>query len=165
MLEKLGLKVASLDAAPPQLSGVHLSALHPADAGDLLGRLQAIATTCPDSGESRIADENNTFILARDTGADDRFSTEPLLAALADDAGELDDAPTVLTVHTEAHPAPAATPAFDHGAFFAALQARRDASRMSPSQFGTFLLYGRAVTSTNTMLDKYAPPARARARR
>lgn len=156
LLEKLGLKVASVDTPHPRLSGLHLTSIDPSDVADLVDRLQEAITT--EDGVSKIVDGNDTFILSEDKSSSSRFSTKKLLSALEDNhdaVADLNQVPTRLKFHTFSQPSDSETPSFSHKIFYTALLASRKISRLSPSQFGTFMLYGSIVTSTNTMLDKY----------
>ncbi|KAF8455920.1 hypothetical protein BGX38DRAFT_1165319 [Terfezia claveryi] len=56
--------------------------------------------------------------------------------------------------HPTFQPSKSLTPYFNHSLYYKSLTTYRSQSRLSPSQFGSFLLYGEVVTSTSTMLDK-----------
>lgn len=56
--------------------------------------------------------------------------------------------------YSSMNPSKSLTPYFNHTLYYTSLHAYRSKSRLSPSQFGSFLLYGEIVTSTSTILDK-----------
>jgi biotin--protein ligase len=160
MLAKLGLKVSETNLPPPRLSRVHLTALHPPDVAHLVDRLQDITTM---EGELiKLVDENDTFVMHQ--GSPQRtpgHQLEPAEEALEEPADGIIDynkVPKHLYTHSSGFPSVDETPFFSHDAFYENLQAYRSQSRFSPSQFGTFMLYGETVTSTNTLMDKYSPP-------
>ncbi|CAZ80073.1 unnamed protein product [Tuber melanosporum] len=131
-LIKLGLSASDEAGAIPTLSLLHLSSTNPADVGHLADRLKEISVV---GGEKqKIVGENDTFILKRNPEA---FSVEKHVR-----------------IHDSGHPSVKETPYFDHTAYFKHLERYRSQSRSSPEIFGSFLLYGEVVTSTNTMLDK-----------
>lgn len=60
-----------------------------------------------------------------------------------------------LVLHEDSIPEPKETPYFNHSAYFSSLLFYTDLFRLpSTSSFGTHLLYGEVVTSTNTLLEK-----------
>ncbi len=61
-----------------------------------------------------------------------------------------------IIVHEKEHPAGKETPYFNHHAFFANLSNYQSESKEEKVEFGAHLLYGEVVTSTNTILEKYA---------
>jgi biotin--protein ligase len=149
LLEKLGLQVPETDV-PPRLSTIHLTSIHSPDIAHLVDRLQAI-TTISDS-TTKIIGENDTFILHN--GPLSSFSPAELADALSlEETEDLNKVPKTLQYHTTTTDLPS-TPFFSHSLFYNALSTYRSSSRSSPSQFGTFMLYGETITSTNTMLDK-----------
>ena len=158
-LIKLGLRASGEASAIPTLSLLHLSSTNPADVGHLVNRLREISVA--DGDRQKIVGENDTFILERNP---EPFSVGSLAGALT---GEQDSPRGIIDynkvekhvqIHDSGHPPPKETPYFDHAAYFKHLERYRSQSRSSPEIFGSFLLYGEVVTSTNTMLDKYAPP-------
>lgn len=141
---------------PPRLSRVHLTAAHPSDVAKLVDRLQDIITI---QGEmTKIIDDNDTFILEQESSNGSySFCTKDLTDALDDpenDIVDYNEVPKSLHAHSSGLPSNEETPFFDHKSFYENLWTYRHQSRSLPSQFGTFMLYGETVTSTNTMLDK-----------
>ena len=156
MLAKLGLeapKEASMQI--PRLSRIHLTSMYPSDVGHLVDRLKNITTV--ENTVTKIFGENDTWILEKEE-TERSFSTKHLEDALPeiprDDSLDYSKVPKHLRVHGGGLPSVAETPHFDHAAFYGSLAAYRSKSNRSPSQFGSFMLYGETVTSTNTMLDK-----------
>jgi len=157
-LIKLGLRAPGEAGAIPTLSLLHLSSTSPADVGRLVDRLREISVV--DGDKQKIVGENDTFILERNP---EPFSMGSLADALT---GEQDSPHKIIDynkvekhvqIHDSGHPPPKETPYFDHTAYYKHLERYRSQSRSSPEIFGSFLLYGEVVTSTNTMLDKYIP--------
>lgn len=157
-LLKLGLNTSEENAVVPSLSRLHLSSIHPTDVGHLVERLKDIITTAED-GTQRIIGENDTFILENSGEA---LSLKSLSDVLGSDNGPLEDKivdynkiEKYLQIHDRVSPLLKETPYFNHDTYFRHLKEYRSLSRSSPEQFGTFLLYGETVTSTNTILEKY----------
>jgi len=157
MLAKLGLEAPEEAGMQiPRLSRVHLTSMYPSDVGHLVNRLKNITTV--ENTVTKIIDENDTWILEKGE-AERSFSTKHLEDTLPEAPGggdflDYDKAPKNLQAHDSGLPSVAETPYFDHAAFYGSLAAYRSKSNCSPSQFGSFMLYGETVTSTNTMLDK-----------
>lgn len=161
-LIKLGLKASQEETAVPSLSRLHLSSLNPADTSELVASLQEIISI--QDGEEYIKDENDTFHLEKPS----TWSLSSILSALPgvsigktdgvdDDVDRPPDYDTVVkrvVIHEEDHPAGKETPYFNHHAFFANLKHYQSTLKESDGVFGTHLLYGEVVTSTNTMLEK-----------
>ncbi|EXJ90358.1 biotin apo-protein ligase [Capronia coronata CBS 617.96] len=162
-LTKLGLTVSG-EHNVPSLSPMHLSSLQPENTAAVVSSLSHLIQK-DEHGEELIHDENDTFRLVR-------FSTwnmkdlEKTLASQAEtkesadhDDGSSDriiDYKTVvkdILVHDDNYPQAQATPYFNHQAFYANLQ-KYQSQTPSASSFGTHLLYGDVVTSTNTLLEK-----------
>ncbi|KAI5782734.1 biotin-protein ligase [Geopyxis carbonaria] len=151
-LGKLGLHASETETSlPPRLSRVHLTSINPADVGHLIDRLKDIITE--EGSRKKMVCENDTFYL--ETPSSDTFTAKVMDDALPE-ADDLDynKVGKHLEIHTESLPQTTTTPYFDHHIFYDWLRDFRANSRSSPSQFGTFMLYGETVTSTNTMLDK-----------
>lgn len=117
-------------------------------------------------GEEYIKDETDTFhIEKRNT-----WSLDSLASTLQgnesdntdqSNAGEdkILDYNTVvkrIVVHENDYPAPKETPYFNHNAFYSNLKHYQEKSKEDEHQFGDHLLYGEVVTSTNSLLEKYA---------
>jgi len=147
MLRKLGIEAAETNMPPLRLSRVHLTAANPSDVASLVDRLQDIITT--EGNVTKIVNENDTFILGKDSSDESCSFCSP-----ESDIVDYNEVPKLLLAHDSRLPSNEETPFFDHKSFYENLSTRRHRSRSLPSQFGTFMLYGETVTSTNTMLDK-----------
>lgn len=157
-LLKLGLNTSEESTTVPSLSRLHLSSIYPTDVGQLIERLKDITTTAED-GTQKIIGENDTFIIENWGEA---FSLEPLSNSLDNDDESSKDKivdynkiEKRLQIHDKGSPLLKETPYFNHDTYFWHLKEYRSLSRSSPEQFGSFLLYGETVTSTNTILEKY----------
>ena len=163
-LLKLGLRVSQETTAVPSLSRLHLSSLLPHGTSDIMAGLQEIVSIA--DGEEYIKDENDTFRLERPSA----WSLGSLAKALTgeiskdtdhgdDDEDRIIDYNAVikrLVVHGKEPPQSKETPYFNHHAFYANLRHYEGKTQEAKDGFGHGILYGEVVTSTNTMLEKYA---------
>jgi biotin--protein ligase len=160
-LSKLGLVVNQEITMVPSLSCLHLSSLHPDDTRRTLSSLQDIITSV--GGKEYLKDENDTFLVQK-PGVWNLDALEEALSgpsgynsADADHSGDRNiDYNLVikrLLVH-EDFPSSKATPCFNHHAFYSNLENYRSQSSEALWQFGSQILYGEVVTSTNTLLEK-----------
>lgn len=159
-LTKLGLDASDDNGVVPTLSMLHLSSIHPPDVGKLVGRLKEMSVI-EDSGRQKIVGENDTFILQRAPGPLSMTSIADSLPADSDSPHKIIDYNKVvkyIQVHDDLIPRSQETPYFNHKTYFDSLRHYRSQSRSFPEQFGTFILYGEVVTSTNTILEKYSLP-------
>jgi biotin---protein ligase len=160
-LAKLGLQVNQETTTVPSLSCLHLSSLNPVDTRRTVLSLQEIITE--DEGKEYLKDENDTFLVQK-PGV---WSMHEFRETLPDDSGnkadqsnsrdriiDYDSVVKRLVIHDEV-PSSRVTPCFNHHAFYANLENYRSRSKQVLSQFGSQLLYGEVVTSTNTILEKY----------
>ncbi|KAL0635060.1 biotin holocarboxylase synthetase [Maublancomyces gigas] len=156
-LLKLGLNISEENAVAPALSRLHLSSIYPTDVGQLVERLKDIITIAEDDTK-RIIGENDTFILEN---RGESLSLNSLLDVL-DNNNESSEDKIIdynkiekrIQIHDRGSPLLKETPYFNHDTYFQHLKEYRLFSRSSPEQFGSFLLYGETVTSTNTILEK-----------
>ena len=172
-LSKLGLRVNSGENTVPSLSRLHLTSFKPSDTAKVIESLREIITV--DDGEEYIKDENDTFHLEKMSTWSMGSLSESLPKRSKEEAdkdggaaGEdrILDYNTVikrLLTHDADYPSSKETPYFNHHAYYANLDHYHSMAKSSDPAFGRNLLYGEVVTSTNTMLEKYAkiplPPA------
>ena len=142
----------------PSLSRLHLSSLIASTTSEVVASLEDIITVEDD--EEYIKDDNDTFHIERPSSwsVSDRKSQQ----SDDDDANEdrILNYSTIIkrvVVHDREYPATKETPYFNHHAYFANLKSYRSESGEEEDGFGQQLLYGEVVTSTNTILEKYAP--------
>ncbi|KAF8420495.1 biotin-protein ligase [Tirmania nivea] len=128
MLRKLGLRVSQETYMIPKLTVLHLTSVYPEDVGSLLGNLRTAGLLTKEGDKEMIVAENDTFIYHK----------------------------VIKTIHPHStfQPSKFLTPYFSHSLYYKSLNTYRSQSRQSPSQFGSFLLYGEVITSTSTILDK-----------
>lgn len=165
-LMKLGLQ-ASEQHNVPSLSRIHLSSLDPADTPELMKSIQKSVTE--ENGEEYIKGENDTLHLINPS----TWKMSNLKDALAgnDQTGQfsgLAEDATIdynavvkeVLVHKKSYPPSKETPYFNHHAFYANLRDynTKEKTAAVDIEFGSHLLYGEVVTSTNTILEKYAAP-------
>ena len=157
-LVKLGLKVSEGALTFPKLTPLHLTSMHPEDVGHLVTSLEGLVTK--DGDKDIIRGENDAFYIEQSKGfAVDSLGLENLslgkkVEEVEDKIIEYDKVVKTIYTHSTGYPNKAETPYFNHESFYKHLGEYRSKSRSSPSQFGSFLLYGEVVTSTSTMLDK-----------
>ncbi|XHG03264.1 hypothetical protein AWENTII_006579 [Aspergillus wentii] len=160
-LSKLGLQVSQDTTTVPSLSSLHLSAADPADTETFLSSLDDVITK--DGKEKYLKDENDTFRIEK-YGV---WSMEKLEESLPDDSKEspkdaaepgIVDYNAILkrlVVHDEL-PSSKITPYFNHHSFYSNLKQYQSQSREGASEFGSHIMYGEVITSTNTILEKNA---------
>ena len=161
-LAKLGLQVNQGTTTVPSLSQIHLSTAEPGAALDLVSSFQEIITT--EDGEEYIKDDNDTFLLEKPSSLRMNKLAETLPGSSEDatnesvsDEDRIVDYNTVvkrMVVH-DITPETKETPYFNHHAYFSNLKEYQSQSKEAISQFGSNLLYGEVITSTNTILEKY----------
>ena len=163
-LTKLGLRVNQDDNTVPSLSRLHLSSMEPSETSGILAGLQEIVTNR--DGEEYIKDETDTFHLEKQN----TWSLNSLASTLQGDESDVTDQSNAeedkivdyntvvkrIVVHEKDYPAAKETPYFNHSAFYANLQHYQEKSKEDDNKFGNYLLYGEVVTSTNSLLEKYA---------
>ena len=163
-LTKLGLQVSQEEIPVPSLSRLHLSSLVPSGSSEVVAALEDIITV--EDGEEYIKDDNDTFHIEVPSA----WSSGSAVTKTGEeevDRGDSEDRilnySTIikrLVVHEKEHPSSKETPYFNHHAFFANLSQYQsqltEENDEQNDEFGTNLLYGEVVTSTNTILEKYA---------
>jgi biotin--protein ligase len=167
-LMKLGLQVNQTEQSVPSLSRLHLSSLTPYETAELVTEWTEIITKS-DDGEEYIKGDNDTFHLEKPS----KWSMGSLKAAISsalpgsgEDEADVDIASDSildydkvvkrLVAHEEELPSSKETPYFNHHAFFANLTHYIQTTNGTEGWFGKHLMYGEVVTSTSTMLEKYA---------
>ena len=162
-LTKLGLEISE-EQNVPSLSRIHLSSSTPSDTAPIVSKLDEVVTK-DEHGEHYLKDENDMFHLIRPS----TWKMSNLAKALPGEEEEPKDTPEQsdgttdriidyntlikhLLIHFDEYPLSKETPYFNHHAFFANLKSYHDLN--SKTTFGTPLLYGEVVTSTNTLLEK-----------
>ncbi|KAJ6172046.1 hypothetical protein N7470_001113 [Penicillium chermesinum] len=152
-LSKLGLQVAENDNAIPSLSSLHISGLKPE------GPIETLALLAPDlekeDDNEYLRDENDKFRIER-PGAwnlDDLAKSLPQESSPGEGIVDYQAIIKRLVFHDDL-PSSKLTPYFNHDAFYANLRHYQSESRLGASEFGTNLMYGEVVTSTNTILEK-----------
>lgn len=156
-LTKLGLLVSQEENPVPSLSRLHLSSLVPSRSSEVLAALEDIITT--EDGEEYIKDDNDTFHIEIPSAWSSGSAMTKLGEAETDNEDKILNYSTIIkriVVHEKDHPANKETPYFNHHAFFANLSQYQSESDEGKDDFGAHLLYGEVVTSTNTILEKYA---------
>jgi biotin---protein ligase len=163
-LEKLGLEVNQKQNVVPSLSRLHLSSLVPGETSDILSKLKEIISV--ENGEELIKDENDTFLLEKSSALDLSGLTKSLPESGV--SNELTDSKTNtedrildyskvvkrILPHVKDYPSVQETPYFNHGLYYEHLESYQESTPDADVEFGSHLLYGEVVTSTNTLLEK-----------
>jgi biotin--protein ligase len=160
-LAKLGLQVNPDSTMVPSLSRIHISAMDSQGAAGLVSSLNEIVTV--DDGEEYIKDDNDTFRLEKPSSLRMNQVAEALSDSLDQktDTGVAHDHRIIdydaivkeMVVHEDL-PESNETPHFDHRLFYSNLREYRSQSRENVHEFGSYIMYGEVVTSTNTLLEK-----------
>jgi biotin--protein ligase len=166
-LRKLSLQVNETEQSVPSLSRLHISSIRPTELADLLADLQDIIIR--EDGQETIRGANDTFVLERRG----RFSVGQLTEAISSvlpssiTGGSADDEPSDgildynkvikrVIAHEDGFPSAKETPYFNHAAYYANWTEYVRDTNGTEGRFGKHLIYGEVVTSTSTMLEKYA---------
>ncbi|KAK6347718.1 biotin holocarboxylase synthetase [Orbilia javanica] len=147
LLKVLGLKSnSSKDPTSPILSGLHLSGLNSADVVSLLKGLRDVGIPREDGASPVVIEaETTTFLF----GEQDTTLTESTTGA-----STTDDSTTIyVKTYKNGLPADEKTPYFNIPAYFQNLCTYQKQSKKKLS-YGSLLLYGELMTSTNSILDK-----------
>jgi biotin---protein ligase len=163
-LTKLGLEVNDGKAEVPALTSLHLSSIANTEVTELLYSFGNVIEK--EDGREYIKDEADTFHIKTDAASPDISAlaiSDPTSGDLASDTNGTVDYNKILKViipHEAGLPTSADTPRFNHKLYFSSLkkyQLKEDSA--AEWQWGNVFMYGDVVTSTNTLLEKYAPPA------
>lgn len=153
-LSKLGLQVTQETTTVPSLSSLHMSGL---DAEGPLDILSSLGGAFTQEGQTEyLKDENDTFRIERPGTWNLNDLGESLLGGTSEPSEGIVDYQAIikrLVIHDEL-PSSKLTPYFNHHAFYATLRQYQSESREGASEFGSNLLYGEVLTSTNTILEK-----------
>ncbi|KFA55881.1 hypothetical protein S40293_06929 [Stachybotrys chartarum IBT 40293] len=153
-LTKLGLEVDQSGSSTPPLSDLHLTSIDNTGVTELLCNLEDIMDK--EGGREYIKADADTFEIETSQGS---WSLEELQEALSTTDGttsgivEYDTVVKKIIAHEEKLPPAQLTPRFDHAVFYSSLK-RYQTVEDDAEDWGTVLMYGDVVTSTNTLLDK-----------
>lgn len=152
-LSKLGLQVTQNTTTVPSLSSLHLSSQNPADTSRIRSSLQEVIST--EGDEQFIKDENDTFRVEKSGTWSMKSLEESLPQSEQGSEGIVDYNAIIKTlVIQDELPPSKATPYFNHHAFYANLEQYQSQLREGTGAFGSSIMYGEVVTSTNTILEK-----------
>ncbi|KAF3934396.1 hypothetical protein ABW20_dc0108618 [Dactylellina cionopaga] len=157
VLRLLGLTINSgNELIQPPLSDLHLSSLDSNGVQEVIGSLKGLIKTtasqaCKDDRHEVIFGGNDIFLLDNHDTLYEAASLPPTLEFSNDNQS----GKTIfrIKVYNKIYPTVPCTPSFDHSEYFQRLRQERFRVTRPPS-FGSPLLYGEVVTSTNTLLDK-----------
>jgi biotin--protein ligase len=150
-IKKLEMKLEQGEDDVLQLSVIHISSIIPSNAQEL-----------KDSWHNLILQKDKTEYIVdmKDTFRIETVTTERSVtineknkkSLLAFDHSRGSD--LSIFIHAQGHPTHEETPFFDHNEFYSRLRERRSISSQQLDDFGTYLMYGQVMTSTNTILEK-----------
>ncbi|KAJ6439754.1 biotin apo-protein ligase [Purpureocillium lavendulum] len=151
-LARVGLEVSQDTGALPPLSTLHLSAIDNTKVSEILCNWEDVIDK--GDGEELIKGEADTFLVQSD---EDALSVQELRQSLPGEGGTdgiVDYAAVTKTIvaHEKALPSHETTPRFDHKLFYSSL--RRFQGLEGAEDWGSILMYGDVVTSTNSLLEK-----------
>lgn len=176
-LTKLGLTISQETQSVPSLSHLHLSSALPGEVSALLQSWHDAGIITTEDGEQYIKGEQDTFHLERADGWSMSDNTKAISDVVPEavknavsstrkdhsteaDAGATDrildyNAVTKHIVpHTTSPPDPKSTPYFNHHTFYANLKHYQSLRPEISGDYGRVLLYGKVITSTQSILDK-----------
>lgn len=178
-LAKLGL-VISEEQNVPSLSQIHLSASNPSQTSRILDDLKEVIAKDED-GVDTIKDENDTFQIVQPSkfntselqnalseavnvetqksenpaaGQSSNNTSDNKTSDAADEIIDYNSITKTVIIHNSDIPEPKSTPYFNHQAFYSNLKTFHTHNNLDIPSYGTHLLYGEVVTSTNTLLEK-----------
>lgn len=170
-LTKLGLKFSQESSLVPSLSELHLSSSEPQLVTNLISLWKPLITLC--DGLECVSGGTDTFWLTRKvTSCKNKLASSNFLlsqnensierrmfyqlASMGFEKGKCDFTSTgkQIIVHELNWPETKESPSFKHQIFYECLLAYQNKEDSDVRDFGKYLLYGEAVTSTNTILEK-----------
>ena len=156
-LAKLGLKVNQDEKIAPPLSPLHLTGVTPGAALEARHELRDIIET---QGEKvMLMDEQDTFEIMMESSLNmnemQKSLPQPDREKKEDEYESVDYTKVIknIIIHNEKYPSLMTTPQFDHELYYDHLNDYENTSYGDPN-FGSCLLYGEVVTSTNSLLEK-----------
>jgi biotin--protein ligase len=156
-LSKLGLEVNHGGAAIPPLSSLHLSSLNHIELVQLLQSWEDIIDQ--EDGQKLIKGEGNVFNLQDAESYLDVDSLRTSLSGMEKYTNNgygftgADSASKKIIAHGKEYPQSKHTPQFKHGLYYSSLDSYRQQERDARS-WGSVLMYGEVLMSTNTLLEK-----------
>ncbi|KAJ5501342.1 Biotin-protein ligase N-terminal [Penicillium expansum] len=153
-LSKLGLEVTQDTTTVPSLSSLHVSGI---DADGPMDILSGLGATFTQEGQTEyLKDEHDTFRIERPGTWNLGELEESLPAGSSESSDGIVDYQAIIKrlVFHDDIPSSKLTPYFNHHAFYSHLRQYQSESKGEATTFGSNLLYGEVVTSTNTILEK-----------
>lgn len=138
---------------------MHLTSANHAEVGEMLASWEEAITREGEGADAEeyIRGEHDVFRIEKHSS---RWDVDELREALPQGKEaamiDYDGVVKVIVPHEEAWPDVKETPSFNHRLFYNSLQGYR-AREPTAEEWGDTLMYGEVVTSTNTLMDKYAP--------
>ena len=146
---KLGLKLEEKKDNDLQLSVLHVSSITPSNAQKLKDSWNNLII--PRDQAEYIIDMKDTFRIETVTTERINEKSSRSLAACNPSPGS----DLSIFVHVQEHPTNEETPFFNHNEFYSGLRQRRSISLWELDGFGSYIMYGQVMTSTNTILEKW----------
>jgi biotin---protein ligase len=136
---------------------LHLSSIQNTAVDELLFSWEEIMTK--DEGEEYIRGENDLFHLEKRESRWGTGQQHPQALARKSESAtggamvDFNAAVKKIVPHDESWPDAKTTPNFNHGLYYSSLKGYRKVETCA-EEWGSILMYGEVVTSTNTLLDK-----------
>jgi biotin--protein ligase len=150
-IAQLGLKLEQKKDNDLQLSALYISSITPSNAQKLKDSWHDLII--PKDQAEYIVDMKDTFrietVTTERSVAMNEKKNESLAAFDPSQGSDLS-----IFVHLQDHPTHEETPFFDHNEFYSALRQRQSTSPQQLDGFGSYIMYGQVMTSTNTILEK-----------
>lgn len=174
-LKKLGLRLPDSEETVPCFTSLHLSSYPPSQISHLVQSWEELITDKEPGNEGLIVGDIDAFLLSQPdqrhalggpqgVATQSRTSTAENKVRVSLEGKPADDLPLQdqgyywpLITHETALPPSSQTVSFSHESYFQYLSELNGNGTKKYPAFGSYLLYGEVVTSTNDILHKYAP--------
>ncbi|KAM7215230.1 hypothetical protein V8F06_009368 [Rhypophila decipiens] len=174
-LSKLGLEVDPGKKTLPKLTEMHLSSLRPEHKAALLSSWKQMAKGTYDGESDLIEAGNDRFSLEEPTEPSNSLELGDEVDEYSDNAGfsrantsgrggtpdhaaDFDHLTKRIVYHEKTWPSDDCCPDFSHSKFFSAVENARLNEKLANPRFngswGNVFMYGKVLTSTNSLLDK-----------
>ena len=153
-LSKLELEVTQDTTTVPSLSSLHMSGI---DADGPMDILSGLGCEFTQEGHTEyLKDDHDTFRIERPGTWNLGELEEALPATSSESSDGIIDYQAIIKrlVFHDDIPSSKLTPYFNHHAFYSHLRQYQSDSKGDATSFGSNILYGEVVTSTNTLLEK-----------
>lgn len=149
---RLGMNLGQLEDNVLQLSVMHISSITPLNAKKLKESWNDLIIQRV--GAEYIVDANDTFCFEEVSAGKPSGINDKRKGGIPTTNRDIKKSDLCILVHIEDYPTNKQTPSFNHEEFYSNIQCLRSISSEHVDRFGSYLLYGEVITSTNTVLEK-----------